>query len=279
MTSPSKTILVVDDDKAITTLVSGILSAQGFSIVTANNGLTAIMEVKRCRPDLLIIDVVMPEINGYDVCRDLKFNGDYKDLPVIILTSRDRELDPAIGQKMKIDYVQKPIKPELLIEHVKAMIGTGAGSSAETRKQNLAEPLAPQSVVKPRAHDGPARILIVDDEPGTVLVASRKLEADGYQVSTVGNGEEALAFLNRQVPDLILMDVQMPLMNGYACLTAIRKHPFWTNIPVIMMTAHDHLEDLFFQLGVHGYIQKPFKLDDLLQKVSAIVTQPKENVL
>lgn len=115
-------ILAVDDDPTITKLVDKILSAQGYEVTTTSDGLEAMVQVKKNPPDLIILDIMMPEINGYDVCRTLKFDSPYKDIPILILTSRDQEIDPRIGQMMGIHYMQKPFKPEGFLAEIKQML-------------------------------------------------------------------------------------------------------------------------------------------------------------
>jgi len=114
----SKKILVVDDDRSVTTMLEGVLSTQGYTVLVASDGLDAMVQVRKSLPDLIILDIMMPEINGYDVCSNLKFDEKYKHIPIIVLTSRERELDPRIGQLMGIDYMHKPIDRKVLLEKI-----------------------------------------------------------------------------------------------------------------------------------------------------------------
>ena len=124
MSTPSaaKKILVVDDDKAVTTLLEGLLSGQGYAVSVAHDGLDGMVQVRKILPDLIILDIMMPEINGYDVCSNLKFDERFKQIPIIVLTSRQQELDPRIGQLMGIDYMQKPIDSKILLEIVQRIL-------------------------------------------------------------------------------------------------------------------------------------------------------------
>jgi len=113
-----KKILVVDDDKAVTALLEGMLSNHGYAVFVANDGLDGMVQVRKILPDLIILDIMMPEINGYDVCSNLKFDERFKHIPIIVLTSREQELDPRIGQLMGIDYMHKPIDSAALLEKI-----------------------------------------------------------------------------------------------------------------------------------------------------------------
>ena len=115
-------ILVVDDDPAIIKVQQNILTNGGFEVITARDGLDAMVQVKDHKPDLIVLDIMMPEINGYDVCRNLKFDSPYKDIPIILLTSRDQEIDPRIGQMIGNDYMQKPVDRATLLAKVKQVL-------------------------------------------------------------------------------------------------------------------------------------------------------------
>jgi len=122
MIKDPKTILVVDDDKAITTLLEALLSQHGYTVLVAHDGLDGMVQVKKNIPDLIILDIMMPEINGYDVCSNLKFDEKFKHIPIIVLTSREQELDSRIGQLMGIDYIQKPIDTPILLGKIQTAL-------------------------------------------------------------------------------------------------------------------------------------------------------------
>ena len=117
----------------------------------------------------------------------------------------------------------------------------------------------------------PKAILVVDDEPVVVEIAKRKLEERGYEVATAHDGIEALEALKKKVPDLILLDVQMPRMNGYTFVMEKAKIAEYSKIPVVVMTAYGEMEPLFKRHGIKAYILKPLKLQELLDKVQSIV--------
>ena len=108
-------ILVVDDEPATRKLVCGLLSAQNYEVISAEDGLQALQTIQAEMPDLVVLDVMMPEINGYDVCYQLRFNTEYEQIPIILLTKRDKEINTKIGQRANIDYVPKPIDSNLLL--------------------------------------------------------------------------------------------------------------------------------------------------------------------
>lgn len=117
----------------------------------------------------------------------------------------------------------------------------------------------------------PKTIMVVDDEPVALELSRRKLEENGYDVMVAHDGNQALQLLSKKMPDLILLDVQMPGMNGYTFIMERAKLPQFKSIPVIVLTAHNEMEPLFKRHGVKSYLVKPLKLQELLDKVKLIL--------
>src|ERR1039457_3279714 len=120
----------------------------------------------------------------------------------------------------------------------------------------------------------PKSILVVDDEPIVVEITKRKLEERGYEVHTAGDGNEAFLRLKFKIPDLIVLDIQMPKMNGYTFIIEKVKIPEYVNIPVVVLTAYNEMEPLFKRHRIEDYLVKPLKLHDLVNKVVGILGQP-----
>ena len=118
-----KKILVVDDDPTVQKSVSEVLKRRGFDVTVAKDGIDAMVAIKQSKPDVLILDIMMPNFNGYDVCHSLKFDPKFKDLPIIILTAREQELDPRLGNLMGIGYLHKSSTPQELVDKIEAISG------------------------------------------------------------------------------------------------------------------------------------------------------------
>ncbi len=114
-------------------------------------------------------------------------------------------------------------------------------------------------------------ILAVDDDRMSLMLVKRKLEESGFEVMTAGNGEEALAQLKVKKPDMILLDVEMPVMNGYAFMIERNKDPELKSIPVVVLTSHEENEPLFKRHGIRGYLIKPLNMQLLLAKVAELI--------
>ncbi|MBU0469608.1 MAG: response regulator [Candidatus Omnitrophica bacterium] len=117
-----KKILIVDDDVVIVRLVESFLLSKGFNVISESDGLSAMTTIKKENPDLIILDVILPEINGYDICYVLRFEDKFEHVPIILISERDKEIDEEIFEKTDIEYLQKPINTEILLEKIKHLL-------------------------------------------------------------------------------------------------------------------------------------------------------------
>ena len=118
-----KKILVTDDSPTIVVMIKELLESAGYSVVTASDGQEALDKTKKERPDLVILDLMLPKIDGYKVCAMLKFDKNYSSLPIIILTARAGESDKELGAEVRADaYVTKPFEPDTFLAKIKELI-------------------------------------------------------------------------------------------------------------------------------------------------------------
>jgi len=111
----NKKILIVDDDLISLKLYESKLKSNDYDVSLAQDGLEALVKIKKDSPDLVVLDVMMPEVNGYDVCRQLRFNPDFERIPIILATERERELPAAIAAFSNIEHIQKPVDLNVLL--------------------------------------------------------------------------------------------------------------------------------------------------------------------
>jgi DNA-binding response OmpR family regulator len=118
----AKKVLVVDDDPVVVKLVQSVLKANGYETDSAADGLDALVKMKKSPPDLVILDIIMPEVNGYDVCCELRFNKEFVQIPILILTETEQEIDDSIGKRVNIEYLHKPVDSGKVLEKVKYLL-------------------------------------------------------------------------------------------------------------------------------------------------------------
>jgi DNA-binding response OmpR family regulator len=118
----NKKILVVDDEAQLVDMVKMRLEANGYDVITAYNGQEGLDKARRESPDLIILDLMLPKIDGYKVCRMLKFDEKYKNIPIILFTARAQQEDEKLGKEVGADaYITKPFEPQVLLEKIKQL--------------------------------------------------------------------------------------------------------------------------------------------------------------
>ncbi len=118
-----KKIVLVDDEPEILKTTEVFLKSEGFTVIAASDGMEALEKIKKEKPDLVILDIMLPKLDGYKVCRMLKFDQSYKDMPIIIFTARTQEADKKMARDLKADaYITKPFQPQVLLEKIKELL-------------------------------------------------------------------------------------------------------------------------------------------------------------
>jgi signal transduction histidine kinase/CheY-like chemotaxis protein len=205
------TVLVIDDEPAVHALLERELAGRGYRVVHAAGGREGLRLAREVRPDAITLDVIMPELDGWAVLRELKADPELREIPVVLVTILgDREMGYALGAA---DYLIKPIDTAALL----AVLG------------------------RFRSAEGRAEVVVVDDDAATRDVLRRTLRREGWTVAEAEDGYEALALLERREspPAVVVLDLIMPGMNGFQVLEAIRRSEAWREVPVVVVTAKD----------------------------------------
>jgi PAS domain S-box-containing protein len=202
-------VLLVDDDPQIHDLIGTMLTREGYLVEHASGGAEAIARVRATRPSVVLLDVMMPQVDGWTVLGALKNDPELADIPVVIVSLLDeRPLGLSLGAD---EFLTKPVDRSLLINTVRAYAGGAQGI-----------------------------VLVVDDDPATCISFASALEGSGYDVVGVNSGAAALEWLETSpVPALMLLDLIMPGMDGFALLDRVRGMDSLHNLKVVVMTAKD----------------------------------------
>ena len=243
----ASTILVIDDDPTVHDLMRRFLTKEGFRVAIAPGGKEGIEMAKELKPDLITLDVLMAEMDGWSVLTALKADPAIADIPVIILTMfDDKEMGFALGAS---DYMTKPINRDRLV-----------------------------NVLRRHHHGGhqPCQVLVVEDEPSIRQMVRRVLEKEGWTVREAENGKAGLQAVAESKPAVVLLDLMMPVMNGFDFIRELRKNQDWQDIPVVILTAKDLTVEDRQQLkgNVERVLQKgDYNREQLLGEVRALVKQ------
>jgi signal transduction histidine kinase/CheY-like chemotaxis protein len=206
-------VLVIEDDSSAASLISHQLQAGGFRPVVAKDGRQALEMARTLAPAAITLDVILPELDGWEVLRTLKVDSQTRDIPVVVVSVLD---DKVTGRALgAADYFVKPVDPRALLEGL-ARIGLTTGITQRAPK-----------------------VLVVDDEPHVLDLMSRVLEPKHFTVLRAGNGPQAIEIARQELPDAILLDLLMPEMSGLEVIAVLKADSRTAAIPILIVTSKD----------------------------------------
>ena len=236
-------ILVVDDDATVRELVERHLERAGFAVVTARGGQEGLRLVRELRPAAVTLDIMMPDLDGWTVLAAIKGDPALASIPVVLMSMVDQKnRGYALGAA---DYLVKPVDRGKLIETLTSICGSAAG-----------------------------RALLVDDDEVVRRVVRQVLQPLGWQVAEAENGQVAIESLGAARPDVIILDLMMPKMDGFEFLDELRSRQEWQDIPVVVITAKDLTDEDRDRLngGIERIIQKSDR-DEMLRQLTRAISK------
>jgi PAS domain S-box-containing protein len=269
-------VLVVDDNPTSRGILQGILESFSFEVALAASGEEGLAEIERASHDapfaLVIMDWKMPGMDGIETSRRIKENPDLSKIPAIVLvTAYGREEIMQQAEQAGLDgFLIKPVNPSVLFDTIVQAMSGEAPKRARRAQQEA------QEAESMRALKG-ARVLLVEDNEINQQVAREILEGMGLNVSVANDGREAVNAVQEGTYDVVLMDVQMPVMDGYEATQAIRDDPRFKGLPIIAMTAHAMAGDRekSIEAGMNDHVSKPIDPQVLFQTLQKYVDRAK----
>lgn len=263
MTQPTQTrprILIVDDVSENLHLLMNVLR-NDYAITAATSGEKALeLALRQPPPDLILLDIKMPGMDGYSTLAHLKSNPATTDVPVIFVTALAEAADEARGLQLGVaDYITKPVNPDLLRSRVRTQL--------ELRRYQRNPAMLDFAAHTDPAH--PPTLLVVDDAPENIHELLEALK-DEYRIMVASSGAKALEMVQgASPPDLVLLDIVMPGMDGYEVCRRMKALPASNRIPVIFVTVVQATQEKVkgFELGAADYITKPFDIDEVRARV------------
>ena len=247
--------LVVEDSQEAAEQISRYLKEQGLETTVAGTGEQALASVMSHPPQVIFLDIMLPGIVGWEVLAKLKANPRSSHIPVIVLSvvdERQRSLRSGAA-----GYLMKPVTRLQLESILSVVLERPAGGMRPVK-----EPPA-------RPAEAKTTLLLAEDNEENIAIFSEYLEANGYTVAVARHGAEALEMMRQITPALILMDVQMPVMDGLVATRRLRENPATTDCPIVCLTAMAMPGDerKCLEAGADAYLSKPVRLRELLRAV------------
>jgi DNA-binding response OmpR family regulator len=246
------TILVADDEKLLCDLLQVVFTRHGHEVLIAPNGREAVEIFRTRRPRITFLDVHMPEMNGIEALKQIRAID--PDAAVIMITGdRSDKLENEARQLGVTDFLGKGLAPDVLFRAIEREVAKrsqapsasrqGKGSGAGTRNRNS--------------------LLVVDDDPSIRNLVREFLTLRGYRVRVAQDGKEALALVEQERPHLIILDLNMPGMNGIEVLRALRARDFKGGVVMLSVSQDEHALQQTMDLGAVDVMGKPVELERL----------------
>lgn len=290
----SRSILMVEDSITSRKVLSTLFNRHGYHTLEAASGVEAVEIAKKNRPDIILLDVMLPDTNGHELLERLHALDHLSKVPVIMLTGRHDAKDKMKGLQGGVsEYLTKPVSPQRLIEVIQSYLQpdgsavdgrqidqTGTASTglpaspvavtpalpAQRPVQTSSEPPSAAQAIK----NGGKSIFVIEDSRTSRKVLAMLLGRNGYRIHEASTGMAALQLAHDIKPDLVLLDVQLPDTTGYTILPQLKKLPHFAHLPVIMLTGKREAKDRMQGMlaGTNEYLTKPFDPQKLLSVIN-----------
>ena len=269
-------ILIVDDEPLNVKLLKSMLVKDEYEVISAYNGEGALKRTSEECPDLILLDIMMPDLDGYEVTRRLKSDVQTKDIPIMLITALNGRDDKIKGLQVGADeFLNKPVNASELRTRVQSLLRLKEyQEQLKARTQSEKFILEPASKEKPQDADiSFPLILLVEDDPKDAKIILEYLGQEPYRIEHIKEGEQAVSFAKKEPIDLMLLDILLPGMNGFEVCQNLKEMDNQRNIQVVVITCLDDLENKLrgINLGVDDYIVKPIISEELRARINALL--------
>ena len=268
-------IACVDDSLSVYVSMEKIITDYGYRCFGIQDPLRIITGLLKNKPDLIFLDLIMPITNGYEVCEQIRKTPSLANIPIVILTGNDGLIDRVRTKFVGANgFLGKPIQASAVTKMIDKYLEDKQSNLARSAKSSNLISISETGIITPQEraviNSIGKQVLVVDDDRNIREVVSMCLhKLKGWNVLTAASGQEGLDGIEIENPDVIILDVMMPEMDGLAFLRQLRSNPNTKQIPVILLTANRYLPDksLLTELGVVETISKPFLPVNLVRQI------------
>ena len=274
-----KRVLVIDDNLVDSDIVARLLVENKYDVLRSMRGEEGIATARREKPDLILLDLSMPGMDGFQVMEGLRQHPETHQIPVVIYTARDLNRDEAekVQQEAQSLFVKNPLDPVRMMAEIGRLLRKLGDQSSRSDRPTESEQER-ESAPDTAASEQLNRVLLVEDDAANQYTLQYLLRSEGYDVILAENGREALKKAADLRPELILMDMMMPVMGGHEATRLLRDTPGIMNIPVIALTAAAMTgdRDKALAAGCNDYVSKPVNQPVLLERMAYWIERARE---
>ena len=272
---PNEKILIVDDDPTNVKLLSAKLGDSNYTILKAYGGEEALQKAKSENPDLVLLDVMMPDMNGYDVTSQLKNCTETSNIPIILVTALDGSDNKTKGLEAGADdFLNKPVHTAELKARVKSLLRLKRYcDQLKTRAQAEGMVLNPFFNDDNIAELRMPNLLIVEDNATDAKLIKSLLNSLACNISTVHSGEEALSCCNNYKVDIMILDMLLPGLDGYEVVKQVKENASTQSTQIIVVTSLQDIESKIkgYEAGVDDFLMKPINFNEFRARVNSLI--------
>lgn len=263
------TILIVEDNKDAVIQIRTVLESEGYQVMIAENGREALDFIKHTIPDGIILDLMMPDVDGFEVLDNLRGSVETRNIPVLILTAKDlsrEELSKLKSNNIKQLIYKGDVDIEGMLSKVKQMIGY-------VKEPEVKKITKKAKKKKPDSNINLPKLLVVEDNADN-MITIKAILGSNFIVSEAVNGEQGLIIAQSQTFDMILLDMSLPKLDGKYLVSILKNEKTTSNIPIIAVTAQAMKGDKekFLKIGCDGYVSKPVEPELLLAEIERLLS-------
>lgn len=288
-----KRIIIVEDDNVLRDVLSQKLEKSGYVVDRAEDGMVAMERIKEVRPDMILLDILMPRKSGMEVLEELHSDPELKNIPVIVISNSGQPVEIVRARELGArDFLIKAVfGPSEVLEKVQRVLAHENGEQFPAEDQEKvatistleaapAEIQAQKTEEVKKVEENPVRsgekifILVVEDDKFLRELLVRKLSGEGYDVKNAIDADAAYLALSERIPQIILLDLILPGVDGFEILAHIKADPKTKDIPVVILSNLGQKDDIekAIALGAKDFMVKAnFTLDEIVIKVKSIV--------
>ena len=260
-----KKILIIEDEKILLEVLRKKIDQKGYDVSVAEDGEEGLRKMREVRPDLILLDIMMPKKDGFGVLTDMNQDEELAKIPVIVISNSGQPVEIERAKKLGVKefLIKANFEPDEVIEKMKKVLGDGDSSQKSGSREKG----------KKSGHSA-GKILIVEDDKFLRDLISKKLVAEDFEISSATDGTEALNVVGQEKPDLILLDIILPGINGFDVLKQLKDDARFSKIPVIILSNLSQTEDVKkgVELGAVDFLIKAhFTPTEIVEKIKQIL--------